>query len=284
MKSRTGALRLSRMRLYFRFLCLCLVVGLAASAGAQPAVEDPLNRVLGAVVGADGLVDYGLLKRSYADELTTALDAIAATNPASLRSDLQKTAFLLNAYNAHVLKRVLDSPRARNLERQNLFGAFFETPVQVAGQRLTLNQLEHGILRRQNRVDNASVPAAARALRPGRLDPRIHAGLNCAAVSCPPLVREAFSATRVGGQLERAWRAFLGSSRAARVEGRRVVVSSIFDWFADDFEVGNQRVGDVIVAASTSSAVRAALRGKSAAAMRRAGDVRFAYDWTVNRR
>ncbi|GAB5534035.1 MAG: hypothetical protein Rubg2KO_02840 [Rubricoccaceae bacterium] len=271
------------MRFFLRPLAF-LLLGLAISASAQPAVEAPLNRVLNAVVGTDGLVDYALLKRSHVADLDAALDAIATTDPATLRSNAQKTAFLLNAYNAHVLKRVLESPRARNLERQNLFGAFFETPVQVAGQRLTLNQIEHGILRRQNRVDGASVPSSARALRPRQLDPRIHAGLNCAAVSCPPLVREAFTATRVSGQLDRAWRAFLGSSRAARVEGNRVVVSSIFDWFASDFERGDQRVGDRIARASASSAIQRALRGKTAADLRRAGDVRFAYDWTVNRR
>ena len=267
-----------------RHLCfLLLILGLAMPATAQPAVEEPLNRVLGAVVQSDGLVDYAVLKRSHADDLDAALSAIATANPAALRSDQQKTAFLLNAYNAYVLKRVLDSPRARNLERQNLFGAFFETPVQVAGQRMTLNQLEHGLLRRQNQVDGASVPSSARTLRPGRLDPRIHAGLNCAAVSCPPLVREAFTATRVSGQLDRAWRAFLASPRAARVDGRTVVVSSIFDWFAEDFEQGGSRVGDRIAAASTNSTIQNALQGRSAEALRRAGDVEFAYDWTVNR-
>lgn len=268
--------------LAMRCLSLALFFGVAISATAQPAVEAPLNRVLGAVVGADGRVDYGLLGRAYADDLAEALDAIATTDVSSLRSDAQKTAFLLNAYNAHVLKRVLEMPRARNLERQNLFGAFFETPVQVAGQRLTLNQLEHGLLRRKNQVDGSSVPAAARTLRPRRLDPRIHAGLNCAAVSCPPLVREAFTATRVSGQLERAWRAFLQSSRAARVEGGRVVLSSLFDWFADDFEQGGQRVGDLID--TSNPTIQRAVRGKSAASLRRAGDVRFAYDWAVNRR
>ncbi|MEO0559513.1 MAG: DUF547 domain-containing protein [Bacteroidota bacterium] len=272
------------MRFLPRPLLLVLVLGLAASTSAQPAVEAPLNRVLGAVVGADGLVDYSLLARQHADDLGAALNAIGTTDPASLRSDAQKTAFLLNAYNAHVLKRVVDSPRARNLERQNLFEAFFETPVRVAGQQITLNQLEHGILRRQNRVDGTSVPSSARGLRPSRLDPRVHAGLNCAAVSCPPLVREAFTATRVSGQLDRAWRAFLGSSRATRVEGNRVVVSSIFDWFAEDFERDGTPLGDRLAVASSSLRVQRVLQGKTIVAMRRAGDVRFAYDWTVNRR
>ena len=271
------------MRTLLLPLALLASVLAAPTAAAQPAVEEPLDAILGAVVQSDGLVDYDLLKRSYTDELEAVLKAIAATDARSLTSDAKKTAFLLNAYNAHVLKRVVDSPRARNLERQGLFDAFFETPVRVAGQRMTLNQLEHGVLRRQNTVDGAAVPSAARALRPGRLDARIHAGLNCAAVSCPPLVREAFTAARVRGQLDRAWTAFLRSPRAVRVSGDRVVLSSIFDWFADDFETGGKTVGDVVLAGRSAPALRRALGGQSAAALRRAGDVQFAYDWTVNR-
>ena len=266
-----------------RTLVTALLLVFAASVAAQPAVEAPLGRVLGAVVRADGLVDYGLLRRAHADDLDAALGAIASTDPASLRSNEEKTAFLLNAYNAHVLRRVLDTPQARNLESQNLFGAFFETPVRVAGQQLTLNQIEHGLLRRQNTVDGAAVPSSARALRPARLDARIHAGLNCAAVSCPPLVREPFTATRVSGQLDRAWRAFLASPRAARVEGRSVVLSSILDWFASDIEAGGARVGDVVLAEQPSPALSEALRGKSAATLKETRGVTFAYDWTVNR-
>ena len=265
-----------------RTLLLFAALVLPIAPVAQPAVEDPLGDVLGAVVQPDGLVDYALLERAYADRLEAALDAIATTDASALSSDARKTAFVLNAYNAHVLQRVLDTG-ARDLEREGLFEAFFETPVRVAGQRMTLNQLEHGVLRRQNTVDGAAVPRGARALRPGRLDARIHAGLNCAAVSCPPLVREAFTATRVSGQLDRAWRAFLSSPRAARVRGDRVVLSSIFDWFADDFERGGTALGDVVLAGRSDATLRRALRGKSAAALRRADTVAFAYDWTVNR-
>ena len=269
-----------------------LALVLATGVSAQPAVEAPLDRVLGAVVGADGRVDYGLLARRHADDLDAALDAVAATDPATLRTDDQKTAFLLNAYNAHVLKRVVETG-ATNLERQGLFARFFETPVRVAGGAATLNAVEHGALRRQNRVDGRAVPRALRALRPGRVDPRIHVGLNCAAVSCPPLPRRAFRAATLDRDLDRAWSAFAGSRRAARVEGGpqtggAVVLSSIFDWFAADFETSRRPLGDVLAAAfrgrPDAARLRRALAGKTAAELRADRGVRFAYDWTVNRR
>lgn len=271
-----------------RPLCLLLVLIASTSVRAQPAVERPLTRVLEATVGADGRVDYGTLAREYRDELDAALAAVAQTEVASLRSDAAKTAFLVNAYNAHVLRLVVEH-RATHLEQQGLFEAFFETPVVVAGRRLTLNQLEHGVLRRQNRVDGATVPRALRALRPSRVDFRIHAALNCAAVSCPPLQPRAYRAATLERDLSAAFRAFARSHRAARLERGRLVLSSIFDWFAEDFEAQGRPLGDVILQAAgpgrrNADALRQRLAGRSATDLRADRRTRFAYDWTVNRR
>ena len=263
------------------------LLALAARAAAQPAVEAPLDRVLGAVVGTDGRVDYGLLERRYARDLDAALDAVAAQDPTALRTDAQKTAFLLNAYNAHVLALVAETG-ATHLERQDLFDRFFETPVRVAGGAATLNAVEHGALRRQDRVDGKAVPRALRALRPARVDPRIHAALNCAAVSCPPLGRRAFQAATLDRDLERLWHAFVVSPRAARVEGGVVVLSSLFDWFAEDFETPRRPLGDVLARSfrdrPDAARLRRALAGETASDLRADRAVRFAYDWTVNRR
>ena len=268
-----------------RLIALCLAaLATTIAPRAQAGVEDPLDRVLAGVVGRDGRVDYGLLASRYRDDLADALQAVEVQDPGLLRSDDQKTAFLTNAYNAHVLARVVASPRAQNLERQGLFDDFFQRPVRVAGRSMTLNQLEHGVLRRQSRVDGAAVPAALRALRPARLDYRIHAALNCAAVSCPPLQRRAFRAATLDRDLAAAFSAFAASPRAARLDGRTLVLSSLFDWFADDFEAGGRTVGDVLLSAGAPSALRSRLAGESAAELRRDRSARFEYDWTVNRR
>ena len=266
---------------------LALVLAAAPPAVAQASVEAPLDRVLSAVVGADGRVDYAALARSHAGDLDAALVAVAETDPATLRTDDQKTAFLLNAYNAAVLRRVLETG-ATDLERQGLFARFFETPVRVAGGAATLNQIENGALRRQDRVDGRAVPRALRALRPRTVDPRVHVGLNCAAVSCPPLPDRAFRASTLDRDLGRAWRAFAASPRAARVDDGVLVLSSIFDWFAADFETPRRPLGDALVAAfarrSDAAPLRRVLAGQTAADLRADRRVRFAYNWTVNRR
>ena len=269
-----------------RLLLLLALVALApAPVRAQPAVEEPLGRALAGAVRPDGLVDYGRLSRQAAD-LDAALAAVAATDPRSLRSDAQKTAFLLNAYNARVLRLVLDHPRARNLERDGLFDAFFETRFRVAGVALTPNEIEHGLLRRQARVDGRAVPAGARALRPSRVEDRLHAGLNCAAVACPRLQPEPFTASTVSRELTRAFAAMVASDRHVRLDGRRLVLSSLFDWFAADFESGGVLLGDRLLGAmapARAAAFRSRLAGRSAADLKRDDAVTFAYDWTVNR-
>ena len=267
-----------------RLLAFALTV-LAAPLIAQPAVEAPLDRALAAAVDRAGRVDYARLGDHRAD-LEAALDAVAAQDPAALRTDDHKAAFLVNAYNAHVLAALLARPRATHIERQDLFEDLFRRPVRVAGRSMTLDQLEHGVLRRQDRVDGRAVPRALRALRPSRFDPRLHAALNCGAVGCPPLQRRAFRAATLDRDLGRAWASFLASDRAARLDGRRVVLSSVFDWFADDLE-GRRSLGDVLLAAmpaDRAARFRPRLAGKTAEALRRDRAVTFAYDWTVNRR
>ncbi|WP_412067383.1 DUF547 domain-containing protein [Rubrivirga sp. IMCC43871] len=263
---------------------LCLAVLLAPAVLAQPAVEAPLTRALDAV-GSDGLVDYARFAGPLKGDLDAALAAVAAQSPGALRSDAQKTAFLVNAYNTHVLAALASRPRARHFERDGLFDDLFQTPVRVAGLAMTLNQLEHGILRRQAEVDGRTVPRALRALRPSRLDPRIHAALNCGAVSCPPLATRAYRAATLDADLGRQFAAFMATSRAVRSDGRTLVLSSLFDWFAADFADG-RRLGDALLAAmppARASAARDWLARRTADQLRADRRVRFAYDWTVNR-
>ena len=269
-----------------RTLLFCFALLTAVGAAAQPSVERPLDRVLRAVVHPDGRVDYARLARSHRADLEAVLRAVAQQDPAALRTDRQRTAFLLNAYNARVLERVLAHPRARHLERDGLFVAFFQTPFPVAGTRATLNQLEHGVLRRQSRVDGAPVPSALRALRPSRLDPQIHVGLNCAAVSCPRLQPSAFTAQNLDATLDRAMGEWLASSRFARWDGRTLVLSSLVDWFGGDWETRTVPLGDALLASMPrprASALRQRLVGKTHLELRADPRVRFAYDWTVNR-
>lgn len=108
--------------------------------------------------------------------------------------------------------------------------------VRIGGLEFSANDIEHGVLR-VNRPDPLSGappfspgdPRLAHVM-PG-LDPRIHFAISCGARSCPPVQR--YEGDRIAWQLDAATRAFLGQNLA--LDGDRLAVSPIFQWFAGDF-------------------------------------------------
>ena len=90
----------------------------------------------------------------------------------------------------------------------------------VGGKETTLHVIEHEILRKMG-------------------DPRIHAAIVCASVSCPDLRQEAFTAENLDVQLDDQLKQFLANPgkglKIDRVD-KRISLSRIFDWFEEDFE------------------------------------------------
>ena len=130
------------------------------------------------------------------------------------------------------------------------------------------------------------------ALQVRALDPRIHVGLNCAAVSCPRLRREAFTPDRVDEQLDDALADFANDARFADVDGNTVAFTTLLDWFGEDFDASGQPAGDFFLAAMSPSrpgyaTIRPILEGRDAVALRThvfaTPGLSFVYDWTVNR-
>jgi len=94
----------------------------------------------------------------------------------------------------------------------------WDLPVaRVAGRVLSLNEIEHTILRGELK------------------EPRIHYAVVCAAVSCPPLRAEAYEAERLDAQLAEQARLFLGTLNRFDAVKRKAELSQIFEWFAADF-------------------------------------------------
>ena len=89
--------------------------------------------------------------------------------------------------------------------------------MRIHGNIFTLDHIEHDIL------------------RPRFKEPRVHFAINCAAKSCPPLLSEPYRAETLDAQLTRATADFLNQPANSRLEGDRLWVSSIFKWFAEDF-------------------------------------------------
>jgi len=165
--------------------------------------------------------------------------ALAALDPEALadllNDDQSRIAFWLNIYNGVVRGRIHADP-ASYLRRWRFFG---KSTVVVAGRHLSLNAIEHGILRRSaflvslGYLRNPFPSAFERRMRVRRVDPRIHFALNCGARSCPPLW--AWSRETLDGDLDRATEAYLTSESRLEEDGRQVRVPRLLLWYLGDF-------------------------------------------------
>ena len=150
-----------------------------------------------------------------------------------LPDDAARIATWVNLYNA-ATQQLVDADPARYAHR---FRFFRQPAVTVAGTPLSLDTLEHGLLRGSRPkvglgyLRNPFAGGFERRFRVERPDPRVHFALNCAAASCPPIA--AYAPGRLDAQLDLATHAYLGAT--ARRVGGDLVVPRIFRWFPGDF-------------------------------------------------
>jgi hypothetical protein len=179
----------------------------------------------------DGSVDYALLKndRGELDEYLARLGAVDASEFESWSRE-DRMALYINAYNAITLHGILVNypikPGGllsrkrfpRNSIRQ--IGDFWDTAfVPVMAQRMTLNHMEHEVLRKQFK------------------DPRIHFALVCASKGCPLLSDEAYRGAALDDQLDNDVRRFVNDESKVRIDTLKneLLLSSIFKWYSEDF-------------------------------------------------
>jgi len=182
--------------------------------------------------------------------------------PVSALNRTEQMAYWFNFYNALTLEVILEHYPVSSIRQINISPGFFsrgpwDAPlVEVEGESLTLNDIEH------------------RILRPIWNDPRIHYGVNCASIGCPNLQPHAFTAENLEFMLEAAAREFINHPRGVDPEGRRLGLSSIYDWFSEDFGENDQGFLEHI-AGYAEPPLAATLRNYS-------GRITYDYDWDLN--
>jgi hypothetical protein len=135
----------------------------------------------------------------------------------------QQRAFWINLYNALTVQVVLDHYPVASILDIDIspgflsFGPWDKKLTQVEGEPLSLNDIEH------------------RILRPLWKDPRIHYALNCASVGCPNLMPKAFTPENAEALLDQGARSYVNHPRGVEFIGGKVVTSSIYYWFKEDF-------------------------------------------------
>jgi len=197
---------------------------------------------------------------------------LAAFDPARLDARGPALAFWINAYNhfmiAHVLRQARRSGELAGSVKDfgtliDPFAVFKRELFNVGGRRLSLDDIEKSIL------------LGDRFRERGWFEPRVHFAVNCASVGCPPLRPEPYSPASIDTQLDGNTRRSLATPLHLRIDGDTVMMSELFDWYREDFSVGDDSLRDFI-AAHVSPA--------RAEAVRQAERVEFiTYDWRLNR-
>ncbi len=175
-------------------------------------------------------VDYEKIDRKQLDVYLNSLSAVSRNQFNTMTRD-QKLAFLINAYNAFTIDLIVRNPNIKSIKD---LGSLLSSPwkkrfVSLFNEKLSLDDIEHGIIRKD----------------PIFQEPRIHFAVNCASIGCPALAPEAYVADRLESQLEVATKNFLRDRERNRVESKKVIISKIFDWYAEDFEKSWQGINSV---------------------------------------
>ncbi len=154
---------------------------------------------------------------------------------ASFDTDNARLAFWINVYNAGVQLHL----RARPELYRHRTRFFARRGIVVAGQRLTFNTIEHGLLRRSRfayslgYVQNPLPSRFERRFRLRERDPRVHFALNCGARSCPPL--NGYWPHDVDARLEVATTDYLRTGCSYDSSSGSVTVPRLLLWFRGDF-------------------------------------------------
>lgn len=178
------------------------------------------DKLLKKYINSDGLVDYKGFKKDQV-KLDEYLKMLSEKEPTNNWSVQELLAYYINLYNAATVKLIVENYPLKSIK--DIDGAWTKGRVVIGNKNLSLGGIENGILRKMN-------------------EPRIHFAINCASISCPKLLNEAYTASKINEQLDRATKEFINSNEND-ISPNSPKISSIFDWYTKDFEVnGKQNV------------------------------------------
>lgn len=203
------------------FSCQNSGLGLAGSTPPSHQLWDQLVR---AHVKPDGSVNYkGFIQDKSKLEQYLKLISDNAPDRKTWSKD-EQMAYWINAYNAFTVKLIVDNYPVKSIRD---LGPTLKIPLikdvwhykffKIGGEESSLDEIEHSILRKE--FD----------------EPRIHFAINCASVSCPPLLNEAFVAEKLEAQLTKVATTFINDPTRNKITADQAQVSSIFSWFKGDF-------------------------------------------------
>jgi len=167
----------------------------------------------------NGNVNYKAFK-AESQKLDGYLDMLSNADVSKLTKS-EKLAFWINAYNANTIKKIIDNYPVQSITDLDGGKPWDTKWIKIDNRTLSLNNIENDII------------------RPTFNEPRIHFAVNCAAISCPPILNKAWSAGNLNTYLEQQAKSFINDENFNVITPKSIKISKIFDWYKEDF-------GDII--------------------------------------
>ena len=193
-------------------------------AGTTPPNHQLWDQLVKAHVNSDGKVDYrGFIQDK--PKLVHYLKLVSENAPdRETWSRNEQLAYWINAYNAYTVKLIVDNYPVQSirdlgprLKIPGITDVWHYKFFKIGGVESSLDEIEHAILRKEFN------------------EPRIHFAINCASVSCPPLLNEAFVPDKLDAQLDNVAIAFINDPIRNKIAPQQAQISSLFSWFKEDF-------------------------------------------------
>lgn len=170
------------------------------------------------------LLDYSQASKQGKKQLNKYIKQLATTKIVHYNRQEQK-AFWINLYNALTVRLIVNAYPVESIQSVKLkklsfseFSPWDRQLVALNGVKLTLNNIEHKILRSY------------------WSDPRIHYAVNCASISCPNLANQAYTAENIEAMLNNAAISYINHPRAVKfIDSKTIKLSSIYQWYSEDF-------------------------------------------------
>ncbi len=168
-------------------------------------------------VTATGRVNYGGFKTDK-DKLDAYIGKLRENSPQTGWSREQKIAYWINLYNAFTIQKVTEKyPNISSIMDLDGGKIWTTAKINLAGKDYTLDGIEKEILIKELK------------------EPRVHFAVNCAAVSCPPLMNKAWEESSLNRSLETRAKDFLNNKSYNIITFNELRLSKIFEWYAADF-------------------------------------------------
>lgn len=202
------------------------------SASGLSSQGQPVKQVDGKLASTNTAIvnhnDWDILLKKYVDKngnvnykdwannkepLKKYLTYLSANEPQDSWPTAELLAYYINTYNAYTVDLILDNYPLKSIK--DISGPWTKAIIPIGNKKISLGGLENSILRKMN-------------------EPRIHFAINCASISCPKLLNEAYFPETLEAQLDLVTRQFINSDKN-EISANQLKLSNIFNWYEKDF-------------------------------------------------